>query len=68
LSGIRALLGLAEAHRRSCEKVRVIASDHLQDVRTKIADLVRLEAILAGTVERCRDTAMAVLALFEAAA
>ncbi len=46
----------------------MIASDHLQDVRTKIADLVRLEAILAGTVERCRDTAMAVLALFEAAA
>ena len=72
IDGIRALLGLAEPHRRSCEEVRLIASDHLQDVRTKIADLVRLEAILAGTVERCRDTAAApscsVLDLLEAAA
>lgn len=53
IGGIRTLLGLAEPHRRSCDEVRVIASDHLRDVRAKIEDLLRLEAILAGTVERC---------------
>ena len=50
---IRTLLGLAEPQRRSCDEVRAIASAHLRDVRAKIGDLARLEAILAGTVERC---------------
>lgn len=59
LDGIRTLLDLAEPHRRSCDEVRTIASDHLQDVRAKIADLVRLEVILAGTVDRCRSAGAA---------
>ena len=50
---IRALLALAEPHRRSCEEGRKLASDHLESVRAKIADLVRLEAILAATVQQC---------------
>ena len=50
---IRTLLALAEPQRRSCEEVRHLASTHLEDVRAKIADLVRLEAILAATVQRC---------------
>jgi MerR family mercuric resistance operon transcriptional regulator len=51
---IRALLGLAEPQRRSCEEVRVIAAAHLTDVRAKIGDLGRLEAVLAETVGRCQ--------------
>lgn len=54
---IRALLALAEPQRRSCDEVRVVASTHLQDVRAKIADLVRLEALLAVTVDRCDSRA-----------
>lgn len=50
---IRALLALAEPQRRSCNEVQTIASGHLHDVRAKIADLVRLEALLAATVDRC---------------
>ena len=50
---IRALLGLAEPGHRGCEEVRVVAEAHLRDVRAKIADLARLEALLAETVGRC---------------
>lgn len=56
---IRALLDLAAPTRRSCEEVRVIASAHLAEVRAKIADLARLESLLAGTVERCDRRATA---------
>ena len=69
---IRALLALAEPQRRSCDEVRAVASAHLQDVRAKIADLARLEALLAATVDRCDSAAAApscpVLDLLEAAA
>jgi len=50
---IRALLDLAEPERRSCDDVREIAAAHLVDVRAKIADLQRLEAVLAETISRC---------------
>lgn len=55
IEAIRVLLGLAEPHRRSCDEVRVIASNHLRDVRARITDLERLEAILSATVKRCHD-------------
>lgn len=55
---IRALLELAETGNRSCQDVQAIAAAHLEDVRTKIADLTKLERILAVTVSRCAsDTA-----------
>ena len=50
---VRALLALAEPTRASCAEVREIARAHLQDVRTKLADLAKLERILAETVARC---------------
>lgn len=53
IEDIRALLELAEPGHRSCDDVQVIAAAHLADVRTKIADLARLEGILAATVSRC---------------
>ena len=57
IEAIRALLDLAEPRRRSCDEVRGIAAAHLDDVRAKIADLARLEAILADTVGRCEGGA-----------
>lgn len=53
IEDIRALLELAEPGHRSCDDVQAIAAAHLAAVRTKIADLARLEGILAATVSRC---------------
>ncbi|MGJ0507667.1 MAG: MerR family transcriptional regulator [Methylocystis sp.] len=50
---IRALLALAEQSRASCADVREIARTHLNEVRAKLADLARLEGILAETISRC---------------
>ncbi|MBI1201886.1 MAG: MerR family transcriptional regulator [Rhodopseudomonas sp.] len=53
IDAIRALLALAEGDNPSCQKVRDIAAVHLADVRTKLADLSRLEDVLAKTVTDC---------------
>jgi MerR family mercuric resistance operon transcriptional regulator len=71
LDDIRGLLELSAPHRRSCDEVRAIADRHLRDVRAKIDDLVRLEAVLAETVVRCgaqapTDGACPVLDVLEA--
>jgi MerR family mercuric resistance operon transcriptional regulator len=67
---IRTLLDLARPQRRACAEVRPIAAAHLSDVRAKIADLTRLEAMLAETVSRCAQNGAApscpVLDLLEA--
>ena len=55
LDDIRTLLALAEPGRRSCSEVKAIASDHLHDVRIKIADLSRLAAVLDEALRRCGD-------------
>lgn len=53
IDDIRALLALSESGRMACAEVERIASAHLADVRAKLADLARLEHILADTVGRC---------------
>lgn len=53
IEDIRALLALAEPARGSCTEVRGIAQAHLDEVRAKLADLGRLERILAETVAGC---------------
>lgn len=50
---IRELLAIAEPGRASCAEVQTLTTIHLGEVRAKIADLRRLEAILAGALERC---------------
>jgi MerR family transcriptional regulator, mercuric resistance operon regulatory protein len=52
---IRALLTLAAPGRNSCAEVRNVASAHLVNVRTKLADLAKLEAILSATIAKCGD-------------
>ena len=54
LNDIRALLRLVETQRQTCTQVRDITLAHLADVRQKLADLRRLERVLAGTVARCK--------------
>jgi MerR family mercuric resistance operon transcriptional regulator len=53
IEDIRALLVLAAPGIISCAEVRELAAAHLGNVRRKLADLTRLEAILADTVTRC---------------
>ena len=53
LDGIRALLELAEPSRVSCGEVQKIAAVHLRCVRAKLADLVKMEKLLAKTVAAC---------------
>jgi len=57
LQDIRALLPLGGPERASCREVRQIAAHHLNEIRTKIADLRKLEKLLANTVSRCTGTA-----------
>lgn len=53
LAAIRTLLSLSEPGQRSCADVRGIAVAHLANVHAKLADLARLEHILAEAVARC---------------
>ena len=56
LDEIHTLLDLAEPSRRPCEEVRAIAEVRLEAVRRRLADLQRLEALLARTIARCAKT------------
>jgi MerR family transcriptional regulator, mercuric resistance operon regulatory protein len=53
LEDIRALLALGGPGKASCADVRKIAAHHLDDIRTKIADLRKLERLLAKAIAQC---------------
>lgn len=53
LDEVRRLLGLADQKSRSCRRVHEIAAGHLAEVRAKIADLSRMEKVLAVMVKSC---------------
>lgn len=53
LDEIRALLGLAAGGQAACAEVRTLAASHLEDVRARIADLKRMERVLAASVRAC---------------
>lgn len=50
---VRAILNLGGPEKACCDEVQEIAVHHLEQVRRKLADLARLERLLASTVERC---------------
>jgi len=50
---IRALLRLGAPGTASCSEVKDIAGHHLEEIRSKLADLKKLERLLAKTVARC---------------
>lgn len=53
LDEIRALLALSGPAKACCADVREIAAKHLDDIRAKIADLKKLERLLATTIAGC---------------
>lgn len=53
IDDIRGLIGLQDGAAPSCADVKERTERHLVDVRTKIADLMRIEAVLAETAAKC---------------
>lgn len=53
LNDVRALLRLAGGGQASCCDVQKIAASHLQDVRSRLSDLKRMELVLAEALARC---------------
>lgn len=53
LDDIRGLLGLEDGTVPTCAEVKARTELHLADVRAKIVDLVRIEAVLAKTAAQC---------------
>lgn len=53
MEDIRGLLGLEDGTAPSCAEVKVRTERHLDDVRARIADLRRIEAVLTETAARC---------------
>jgi MerR family mercuric resistance operon transcriptional regulator len=66
LAEVRKLLALADQRRRPCAEVLVVAAAHLKDVRSKIADLRRMERVLKETVARCKADGGSHCAVIEA--
>lgn len=62
LDEVRALLRLGEG---DCGEARSLAASHLNDVRTRIADLKAMERVLSETVRRCDSGDAAVCPLIE---
>lgn len=50
---IRGLLSLVDRGTQTCAEVQALTERHLADVRTKIADLRRIEKVLANTAAQC---------------
>ena len=53
LDDIRGLLGLGDGALRSCAEVKERTEAHLAEVRAKIVDLQRIEAVLSETASQC---------------
>ena len=55
LEVVRTLLQLSGPEPETCGEVRDITARHLEEVRSKLSDLARIEKLLASTVSRCAD-------------
>lgn len=53
LEEIRELLSLVDGEQVSCKQVKCIADNHLDDIRTKIADLKKMEKTLRAMSTQC---------------
>ncbi|WP_193368660.1 MerR family transcriptional regulator [Pelagibius marinus] len=53
IDDVRGLLALMDRGTQTCAEVKQRTERHLADVRAKIADLRRIERILAETASRC---------------
>jgi MerR family mercuric resistance operon transcriptional regulator len=65
---IRGLLELLDGGNQTCAEVKARTEHHLDDVRAKISDLQRIEAILARTAAQCSGHAVPECPILEALA
>lgn len=65
---IRGLLTLVDGGTQTCAEVKARTELHLADVRAKIADLRRIETILADTAAQCSGDAVPQCAVLDALA
>jgi MerR family mercuric resistance operon transcriptional regulator len=50
---LRGMLRLVDRGTQTCAEVKALTEQHLSDVRAKIADLRRIEKVLAATAAQC---------------
>ncbi len=55
LDELRGLLHLVDGHAYTCAEVHTLTLQHLTEVRRKIADLRRLERVLADMAAQCTE-------------
>lgn len=55
LDELRGLLQLVDGHAYTCAEVHALTLKHLTEVRRKIADLRRLEHVMADMVAQCTE-------------
>jgi len=53
LDEIRALLGLVDGKRYTCQEVKMVTDRHLEDVGRKISDLRKLQKTLKAITSQC---------------
>ena len=53
LEEVRGLLRMIDGHDYTCDQVKVLTLNHLQEVQQKIADLRRLERVLKTMAAEC---------------
>lgn len=58
LDDVRGLLALVDGGTQTCAEVKERTQAHLEDVREKIVDLKRIEAVLAETAAQCSGDAV----------
>ncbi len=66
LDDVRGLLRLVDEQGHSCAEVEAMAHRHLDAVRTRLADLRAMEAVLKETVARCAGGAVPDCPIIEA--
>jgi len=59
MDAIRELLGMGGNGLHTCSNVHDVAERHLVDIRRRLADLARLESVLAPLVSACPKTGSA---------
>jgi MerR family mercuric resistance operon transcriptional regulator len=55
IADIKSFLNLASDHGSTCDEVKAIGEAHLRRVRTKVAELRRIEQALAELVHLCNE-------------
>ncbi len=65
---IRGLLDLVDGGTQTCAEVKARTERHLEDVRARIADLKRVERVLAQTAKQCSGDAVPECPVLEALA